>query len=33
LEFHNQALDYLDMGAHNQNGLAEKAIQTIANWS
>ena len=29
----HQDLDFSAVGAHHQNGVAERAIQTIANWS
>jgi hypothetical protein len=33
LESKGQAIDYSGTGAHHQNGVAERAIQTITRWS
>ena len=33
LELHNQIIDFSGTGAHHQNGVAERAIQTVAKWA
>ena len=33
LKMHNQTIDFSGVGAHHQNGVAERAIRTIVEWA